>query len=73
MKPYGEKSLMRKSTFLKCVSDVVRIFYFQIFGFSVRLSEPLLNQNRLKILKAHKKLRRFHSEIPKKDLIEALW
>ena len=47
--------------------------FSRFFGFTVRLSEPLLNQNLLQILKAHKKLRRFHSEIPKKDVIEALW
>ena len=34
--------------------------FFQSFGFPVRLSEPLLNQNLLTIRRERKQLRRFH-------------
>ena len=38
----------------------LKLRIFQIFGFPVRLSGPLLNQNLLKIRRERNKLRRFH-------------
>ena len=50
--------------------------FFSLFsrgGRPVELSEPLLDQNLVQILRARKKLRRTHYSNPKKDLSEGPW